>query len=69
MGERAGRADFDEAKDFIASKFEALNKSRERKVYVFFTCATDTKNIERIFTAVTDTIITRHLREAGIVTA
>jgi guanine nucleotide-binding protein G(i) subunit alpha len=65
-GRCAGPREFDPAKDFIAAQFDALNKTPTKKIYTFFTCATDTKNIENIFTAVTDSIITLHLREAGI---
>lgn len=58
---------YDDAKNYIKLRFEALNKKRDKKeIYSHFTCATDTGNIRFVFDAVTDVIIRRHLREVGL---
>ncbi|TSL28211.1 Guanine nucleotide-binding protein G(q) subunit alpha [Bagarius yarrelli] len=51
------RNDAIEARKFIHKMFEALNLEACRRMYSHFTCATDTENISRIFSAVRDTIM------------
>ena len=42
---------YQEAADYIRTQFEKLNKKRENKeVYSHFTCATDTENVQFVFT-------------------
>ena len=63
----SGPNNFDDAKNYIRQRFEALNKKRDKKeIYTHFTCATDTGNIRFVFDAVTDVIIKKHLREVGL---
>lgn len=58
---------FDDAKDYIRQRFEALNRKADKKeIYTHFTCATDTGNIRFVFDAVTDVIIRKHLKEVGL---
>ena len=63
---------YDDAKNYIRQRFEALNRKKDKKdnakkeIYSHFTCATDTGNIRFVFDAVTDVIIRKHLREVGL---
>ncbi len=58
---------YDDAKNYIRHRVEALNQKREKKeIYTHFTCATDTSNIRFVFDAVTDVIIKGHLRDVGL---
>ena len=44
-----------------------MNKKKDSKeIYTHFTCATDTKNVQFVFDAVTDVIIKNNLKEVGL---
>lgn len=68
----AGPNTYDDAKNYVRERFQALNKKRDRKdnkmkvIYTHFTCATDTGNIRFVFEAVTDVIIRKHLTDVGL---
>ncbi|KAM4721316.1 guanine nucleotide-binding protein G(i) subunit alpha-2 [Rhinophrynus dorsalis] len=65
--EYTGANQYDEAAGYIQSKFEDLNKRRDTKeIYTHFTCATDTKNVQFVFDAVTDVIIKNNLKDCGL---
>ncbi|XP_056381164.1 guanine nucleotide-binding protein G(i) subunit alpha-2 [Hyla sarda] len=65
--EYTGANQYDEAASYIQSKFEDLNKRRDTKeIYTHFTCATDTKNVQFVFDAVTDVIIKNNLKDCGL---
>uniref|UniRef100_A0A8C6USG7 Guanine nucleotide-binding protein G(i) subunit alpha-2 n=1 Tax=Neogobius melanostomus TaxID=47308 RepID=A0A8C6USG7_9GOBI len=65
--EYAGEDNFDEAASYIQTKFEDLNKKKDTKeIYTHFTCATDTKNVQFVFDAVTDVIIKNNLKDCGL---
>ncbi|KAF4107335.1 guanine nucleotide-binding protein G(i) subunit alpha-2a [Onychostoma macrolepis] len=65
--EYAGANNYDEAAEYIRTKFEDLNKKKETKeIYPHFTCATDTKNVQFVFDAVTDVIIKNNLKDCGL---
>ncbi|XP_072306204.1 guanine nucleotide-binding protein G(i) subunit alpha [Eucyclogobius newberryi] len=58
---------YEEAAAYIQCQFEDLNKRKDTKeIYTHFTCATDTKNVQFVFDAVTDVIIKFNLREIGL---
>ena len=64
---------YDDAKNYIRQRFEALNRKKSKKtdnskkvIFTHFTCATDTGNIKFVFDAVTDVIIRKHLSEVGL---
>lgn len=62
-----GANKFDEAASYIQTKFEDLNKKKDTKeIYTHFTCATDTKNVQFVFDAVTDVIIKNNLKDCGL---
>ena len=55
-------------KQFILEKFLAQNKQPEQKqVYSHFTCATSTENIQHVFDAVSDIIVSQNLQSAGLI--
>uniref|UniRef100_A0A8C3AMQ0 Guanine nucleotide-binding protein G(i) subunit alpha-2 n=1 Tax=Cyclopterus lumpus TaxID=8103 RepID=A0A8C3AMQ0_CYCLU len=65
--EYTGANKFDEAASYIQTKFEDLNKKKNTKeIYTHFTCATDTKNVQFVFDAVTDVIIKNNLKDCGL---
>lgn len=64
--EYEGNNTADEAKEYIKSRFEKMNRSTTKQVYSHFTCATDTGNIKFVFDAVTDIIIQNNLRDCGL---
>ena len=62
-----GGHSYEEAAAYIQCQFEDLNKRKDTKeIYTHFTCATDTKNVQFVFDAVTDVIIKINLREIGL---
>uniref|UniRef100_A0AAY4BSW4 Guanine nucleotide-binding protein G(i) subunit alpha-2 n=1 Tax=Denticeps clupeoides TaxID=299321 RepID=A0AAY4BSW4_9TELE len=65
--EYPGANKYDEAASYIQTKFEDLNKKKDTKeIYTHFTCATDTKNVQFVFDAVTDVIIKNNLKDCGL---
>jgi hypothetical protein len=65
--EYKGGADFERACAFTKAKFEALNKQPQTKaIYPHVTCATDTENVQYVFNAVKDTLLTAALDDAGL---
>lgn len=65
--EYTGQNTYEEASAYIRTKFENLNKRKDKKeIYTHFTCATDTNNIQFVFDAVTDVIIKNNLKDIGL---
>ncbi|XP_053481166.1 guanine nucleotide-binding protein G(i) subunit alpha isoform X1 [Ictalurus furcatus] len=65
--EYSGSNTYEEAAAYIQCQFEDLNKRKDTKeIYTHFTCATDTKNVQFVFDAVTDVIIKNNLIECGL---
>nr|AGJ70281.1 G protein subunit alpha i [Terebratalia transversa] len=65
--EYSGPNTFEDAAAYIQLQFEKLNKRSETKeIYVHFTCATDTNNVQFVFDAVTDVIIKNNLKDCGL---
>ena len=64
--EYKGGNSYDETSRYIESKFEELNKTKTKQIYYHFTCATDTENIQFVFSAVTDVIIKNNLKDCGL---
>jgi guanine nucleotide-binding protein G(i) subunit alpha len=57
--------EFDNASAFLKSKFLGLNHHR-LPIYPHFTCATDTQQIETVFAAVQETILSDVLKNTGL---
>lgn len=63
----AGPNTYDDASNYIKLQFEELNmKKGVKEIYGHLTCATDTKNVEIVFNAVTDIIIKENLKDCGL---
>jgi guanine nucleotide-binding protein subunit alpha len=58
---------YDNGVEFMRLKFLALNRQEEKQVYVHVTCATDTKNIQFVFEAVKDIVLTQNLKGSGFI--
>eukprot|EP00055_Hartaetosiga_balthica_P009450 m.37678 g.37678 ORF g.37678 m.37678 type:complete len:358 (+) comp6751_c0_seq1:159-1232(+) len=54
------------ARKFLLEKFISLNKNPQKQIYEHFTCATDTGNIRHVFDSVSDIIIEKNLKKAGL---
>uniref|UniRef100_A0A8C1ZES1 Guanine nucleotide binding protein (G protein), alpha inhibiting activity polypeptide a n=1 Tax=Cyprinus carpio TaxID=7962 RepID=A0A8C1ZES1_CYPCA len=65
--EYTGSSTYEDAAAYIQCQFEDLNKKKDTKeIYSHFTCATDTKNVQFVFDAVTDVIIKNNLKDCGL---
>lgn len=54
------------AQEWIREQFMSKNKNPQQTIYPHVTCATDTNNIESVFSAVKDIVIRNSLRMAGL---
>jgi len=61
-----GGKNFEAAEKFIERKFLECNRASKRHIYTHVTCATDTQNINVVFSAVQDTLIRATLDDVGI---
>ncbi|KAI9347168.1 guanine nucleotide binding protein, alpha subunit [Zopfochytrium polystomum] len=61
-----GKNLYEPASEYFASRFIALNKNIERKIYVHFTWATDTKQIRVVLVTVNTIILRSNLDDAGL---
>lgn len=58
---------YDDASGYIKTQFLDLNmKKGVKEIYCHMTCATDTRNVEIVFNAVTDIIIKENLKDCGL---
>eukprot|EP01113_Clastostelium_recurvatum_P036889 TRINITY_DN5334_c0_g1_i2.p1 TRINITY_DN5334_c0_g1~~TRINITY_DN5334_c0_g1_i2.p1 ORF type:complete len:359 (-),score=69.47 TRINITY_DN5334_c0_g1_i2:75-1151(-) len=62
---KAGK-NYDAAVEFMKNRFLEQNERPDRAVYTHVTCATDTNNVNVVFTAVKDYILSKALEEAGM---
>ncbi|KAJ3452367.1 g protein alpha i subunit [Anaeramoeba flamelloides] len=60
-----GGLDFENGKEFIRQKFIDKAENMKRNIFTHFTCATNTKNIERVIDAVKITAMEYILKEDG----
>lgn len=62
-----GGDNYEEACKFLMEQFQALTvKNSDKQVYTHFTCATDTKQIKFVMSAVNDIILQSTLRDVGL---
>ncbi|KAJ6242297.1 guanine nucleotide-binding protein g(o) subunit alpha [Anaeramoeba flamelloides] len=61
----SGGLDFENGKEFIKQKFIDKAENMKRNIFTHFTCATNTKNIERVIDAVNITAMEYILKEDG----
>ncbi|KAJ7609899.1 G protein alpha-subunit [Roridomyces roridus] len=65
--EYTGGPSYDAACEFLLQKFVGLNHRVEvKQIYAHYTCATDTKQIKFVLSAVQDILLQIHLRESGL---
>ncbi|KAJ8660647.1 hypothetical protein O0I10_003695 [Lichtheimia ornata] len=57
---------YDATCSYILKRFIALNQSDNKQIYTHFTCATDTKQMKFVMTAVNDIIVQSNLRDVGL---
>ncbi|KAI9221287.1 guanine nucleotide binding protein, alpha subunit [Blastocladiella britannica] len=57
---------YDLACAFFQEKFEELNQSESKEVYIHLTCATDTTQIRFVMAAVRDIVMKNNLVDAGL---
>ena len=57
----------DAAARFIQREFQAKNHNPNKTVFCHFTTATDTSNIQHVFSAVLDTIVRENLEIAHLI--
>lgn len=57
---------YDDVRKWCSKKFLALNHTKERKMYVHYTFATDTNQIKAVLRAVNDIILSMHLKVTGV---
>jgi len=63
-----GDNDLDKAAQYIEKQFLKKNgEQKTRHIYTHLTCATDTKNIEVVFSAVLDIFLSTLMNEIGLV--
>lgn len=67
--EYAGPNDYRSCCNHIKKAFKARNRVAVKKIYTHFTCATDTNNIQKVFTYVKSIILRSHLIEIGLLDA
>jgi len=63
--EYTGGCNFEEGSKYVKKKFEDANHSQGKVIYTHLTCATDTTNVMKVFSAVKDTILQNRLRKGG----
>mmetsp|Transcript_9591 Transcript_9591/g.13203 ORF Transcript_9591/g.13203 Transcript_9591/m.13203 type:complete len:356 (+) Transcript_9591:128-1195(+) len=61
-----GGKNYESASEFIKEKFVNQNENPKKHIYVHFTQATDTKNVEVVFNAVKDIILHQVLDDSGL---
>ncbi|KAJ4470241.1 guanine nucleotide binding protein alpha subunit [Lentinula aciculospora] len=63
-----GGDNYDAACEFLLQKFKKLNQNAATKqIYTHYTCATDTRQIKFVLTAVQDILLQLHIRESGFI--
>ncbi|XP_060067033.1 guanine nucleotide-binding protein G(i) subunit alpha-like [Ylistrum balloti] len=64
--EYTGENVFEQAASFVRKKYEKLNRNKDKEVYTHFTCATDTNNIQVVFSAAIDIILQIQLKDVSL---
>jgi hypothetical protein len=61
----SGSNNFDEASEYVRTKFLSC-KPIGKEVYTHMTNATNTENINKVFEATMDIVITKNMKDGGI---
>uniref|UniRef100_A0A914UVY3 Uncharacterized protein n=1 Tax=Plectus sambesii TaxID=2011161 RepID=A0A914UVY3_9BILA len=51
---------------FIREKFESVKKNPKKTIYPHLTCATDTRQVEKVTNNTLETIISKNLNQSGM---
>ncbi|KAK9766078.1 guanine nucleotide-binding protein subunit alpha [Basidiobolus ranarum] len=62
-----GGSDYQRACEYITDRFTALDHSPKKQIYSHLTCATDTKQVKFVMSAVNDILVQINLRQCGLV--
>ncbi|XP_070712319.1 guanine nucleotide-binding protein G(i) subunit alpha-2-like [Pempheris klunzingeri] len=65
--EYEGDNDYDSVSGFIQQLFKSRNRVQGKRIYLHFTTATNTQNIEFVFNSVIDVVSNINLKEVGLV--
>jgi len=65
--EYKGPQEYKASIEYIKQYFMALNRVPKREMYSHFTTATSSKNVEKVFNNVSDSVLKWSLRNAGLV--
>jgi GTPase SAR1 family protein len=61
-----GANTFQDASEYITNKYLELSQDKKRLIFAHLTCATDTKNVSRVFEACKITILSSNLEKLGL---
>jgi GTPase SAR1 family protein len=61
-----GPQEYDSCVKYIEGKFQDLNKTADKQIYVHVTCATDTQLVKKVFEAVKNIVLRNALRDSGL---
>ncbi len=64
--EYTGPTEFGPSAEFITKQFQKLNRNPSKQIYRHYTTATDTRNTQVVFNAVTDIILNQNLADMGM---
>jgi len=64
--EYTGPGNYEHASSYIRQKYLERNRNETKEIYVHLTCATNTENIDFVFKAVTNMIISANLKKSGL---
>ncbi|KAK9767586.1 guanine nucleotide-binding protein subunit alpha [Basidiobolus ranarum] len=62
-----GGSNYNKACEYITKRFTALDHSHNKQIYSHLTCATDTKQIKFVMSAVNDILVQRNLEQCGLI--
>jgi len=66
FAEYSGDNSYNDAAEYIKSKFIEVNKDENRLIFPHLTCATDTTNVSKVFEACKLTILSKNLQRLGL---
>jgi len=67
FSEYTGGHEYDKAKEWMQKKFLSLNHDRDKVIFPYWTCATETENIRYTFDAVQELVIFENLEKQNLI--
>jgi len=62
----SGNNEYDSCSKFVETQFKNLIHSKDRALYVHFTCATDAQSVKFVFTAFQDIFLSQKLESLSL---